>query len=102
MRQVQHEPVLGDALHPGADVGDDLAGGEQPVVADAQRTEHAAGGLLGLGGGTLHIGGARDRPRINRLRINRLRINRPRINRPRINRFRIGRVGGAGLGRLGG
>ena len=35
----EHEPVLGDALHPRADVGDERAGGEQPVVADPQRGE---------------------------------------------------------------
>ena len=31
----EDEPVLGDALHPRADVGHERAGGEQPVVADA-------------------------------------------------------------------
>src|SRR5690606_40273725 len=41
----EHQPVLGDALHPGADVGDDLAEEEQPVVPDPQRGEH--GGLAG-------------------------------------------------------
>jgi hypothetical protein len=41
MPLVEDQPVLGDPLHPGAGVGDDLAAREQPVVAPAQRAEQA-------------------------------------------------------------
>ena len=37
----EDQPVLGDALHPRADVGHQRAGGEQAVVADAERGERA-------------------------------------------------------------
>ena len=33
--EAEHQPVLGDALHPGAGVGHHLAGGEEPVVTDS-------------------------------------------------------------------
>lgn len=34
--EAEHQPVLGDALHPGARVGHHLAGGEEAVVAYSQ------------------------------------------------------------------
>ena len=37
----EHQPVLGRALHPGADVGDEGAGGPDPIVEAAQRAEDA-------------------------------------------------------------
>jgi hypothetical protein len=37
----EHQPVLPDPLHPGADVGEQRARRPQPVVAIAQRPEHA-------------------------------------------------------------
>ena len=43
--ELEDQPVLGDALHPGAGVGDDTAGGEQPVVADPQGAERRAQAL---------------------------------------------------------
>ncbi len=46
--QVQHEPVLRHALHPGADQRDDLTGGVAPVVRHPQRGEHPAAGRRGL------------------------------------------------------
>ncbi|GAA0225119.1 hypothetical protein GCM10009527_021890 [Actinomadura nitritigenes] len=49
MGEVEDEPVLRDALHPGAGVGDDLAHGVQPVVPGPEGPEHAAGsGFLGV------------------------------------------------------
>ena len=63
-RELQHQPVLRDPLRPGAGEADDLAGGEQPVVADAQRAEdlrHAcalkatAGGVEGAGTGRSEV-----------------------------------------------
>ena len=39
--ELQHQPALGDRLHPGAAHGDDLAEEEQAVVVDAQRAERA-------------------------------------------------------------
>src|SRR3546814_2360376 len=38
----QHQPVLPDALHPGADVGYQRARGPEPVVVALERVEHAA------------------------------------------------------------
>src|SRR5262249_22041798 len=35
--QLEHEPSLGDVLHPGADVGKEVAGPEEPEVAVAER-----------------------------------------------------------------
>ena len=32
----EHEPVLGDALHPGSDVGDKRSAGPHPIVKGAQ------------------------------------------------------------------
>ena len=32
----EHEPVLGDPLHPGAGVGDDRPGGPDPVIEEAE------------------------------------------------------------------
>ena len=40
--QVEDQPVLRDPLRPGAGQADDLATGEQPVVADVQRAEGGA------------------------------------------------------------
>ena len=40
VRELQGEPRHRDALHPGADRRDDLAGEEEPVVAMAQGTQH--------------------------------------------------------------
>ena len=40
--QQQDQPVLGDALHPGADVGHEAAGGVQPVVAVREGAERRA------------------------------------------------------------
>ncbi len=34
--EAEHQPVLGDALHPGTGVGHHLAGGEEPVVTDSK------------------------------------------------------------------
>ena len=45
--QLQHEPVLGDPLHPGADVRDERAGHPDPVVANRQRGEHPRTRLSG-------------------------------------------------------
>ena len=42
----EHEPVLGDALHPCPRVGDKRAGGEQAVVADPQCGERRSHGSL--------------------------------------------------------
>jgi len=39
MRQLQHEPVLCNPLHPAAGIGDDLAGREEPVIPRLQRAE---------------------------------------------------------------
>ena len=39
--QLQHEPRLGDRLHPRPDQGDPLAGEEEPVVAVAERAHGA-------------------------------------------------------------
>ena len=45
--QLEHQPVLGDPLHPGADVGDEGAGHVDAEVGDGEGGEHAALGLLG-------------------------------------------------------
>ena len=37
----EHQPVLRRALHPGADVGDQGAGGPDAVIEIPQRTEDA-------------------------------------------------------------
>ena len=42
--QLEHQPVLGDPLHPGADVGDEGSGDVDPVVAAPERGEHAGRG----------------------------------------------------------
>ena len=42
----EHQPVLGDALHPRTDVRHQRAGGEQPVVAQPQRGERRPHGNL--------------------------------------------------------
>ena len=39
--ELQDQPVLADPLHPGAGERDQVGRGVQPVVADAQRAEHA-------------------------------------------------------------
>jgi len=51
-RELEHEPVLGHPLHPGAGERDDLAGREEPVVAAAQGGEHPRG----YGGGSVGFG----------------------------------------------
>ena len=42
MGQLEHQPVLGNPIHPGADLADHVAGEEQAVVADPQRPEGSA------------------------------------------------------------
>ena len=43
--ELEHQPVLGDALHPGAGVGDDAAGGVQAVVGVGQGAESGTRGV---------------------------------------------------------
>ncbi len=47
--QLEHQPVLGHPLHPGADVGDEGSGDVDPVVAEPKSREHAAGARLSGG-----------------------------------------------------
>ena len=65
--QLEHEPVLGHPLHPGADVGDEGAAEVDPVVAVDQGREHPAPG--GSGG---VLPGFNTATRWSRLRWNRL------------------------------
>src|SRR5689334_8103101 len=44
MGELEHQPVLGGALHPAAGLRDQLADPEQPVVAHLQRVKAARDG----------------------------------------------------------
>ena len=39
----EHQPILGNALHPGADVGDKRAAGPETIIVVPQRTKGALG-----------------------------------------------------------
>ena len=64
----QHQPVLGDPLHPGANIGYEGAHRPKPVVVDLERPEHAALDGRRLRGVhaqrpiTRHVGAASPRP----------------------------------------
>ena len=45
--ELQHQPVLADALHPGAGQADQVGRGEEPVVAHPQRAERARARVRG-------------------------------------------------------
>ena len=47
--EAEYQPVLGDALHPGPGVGDEVTRREQPDVPDPQGAEGPTG-LAWLGG----------------------------------------------------
>ena len=57
--ELQHQPALGDVLHPGADVGEEVAGPEEAEVAMAQGAGDAWNlkerGLVGIGRGGIGL-----------------------------------------------
>ncbi len=54
--ELQHQPALGDVLHPGANVGEEVAGPEEPEVAVAQGAGKARNFNDGGFGGVSYCG----------------------------------------------